>query len=128
METPTSDTKAEGRVDPLALGSDVPRSGRQYWTRRIASAAVSLLRLNSTHALATEIVQCINPVARIDTPYGPMLCRAGHGRLVWRARTFFTEEPDTVAWLDGLRPDDVLWDVGANVGLYTIYAAKFRKC
>lgn len=96
--------------------------------RRIASFVVELLRLNSSGALATEIVQAINPIAQIDTTYGPLFCRAGHGRLTWRARTFFTEEPDTIEWLDGLQESDVLWDVGANVGLYSIYAAKFRKC
>jgi FkbM family methyltransferase len=47
---------------------------------------------------------------------------------LWRARTFFEEEPETVAWLDKLTPDDVYWDIGANVGLYAIYAAKFRRC
>lgn len=30
-------------------------------------------------------------------------------------------EPETVAWLQGLEPG-VLWDVGANVGLYSLYA------
>jgi FkbM family methyltransferase len=39
-----------------------------------------------------------------------------------------TEEPDTIEWLDTLEPGDVLWDVGANVGLYSIYAAKYRNC
>lgn len=42
-----------------------------------------------------------------------------------RARDSYTGEPDTVSWLrNNLRPDDVLWDVGSNVGAYTILAAK----
>jgi len=78
--------------------------------------------------LTTEIVQAINPIATVQTPQGPLLCRAGHGRLLWRARTFYTEEPITIAWLDRLTPQDVYWDIGANVGMYAIYAAKFRGC
>ena len=70
----------------------------------------------------------MRPASRIDTKYGAMFSAAGHGRLVWRAKTFFSEEPDTINWLDSIAESDVLWDVGANVGLYTIYAAKFRKC
>jgi FkbM family methyltransferase len=110
------------------LGSDIARTRKQYFARRIAAAVVGLLRLNRPGMLTTEIVQAINPVATVQTPHGPLLCKAGHGRLLWRAQTFFTEEPQTVVWLDKLRPDDVYWDIGANVGLYAIYAAKFRRC
>jgi FkbM family methyltransferase len=45
-----------------------------------------------------------------------------------RALTFSTKEPETLAWIDTLAPDSVLWDVGANVGLYSCYAAKARQC
>lgn len=114
--------------DSTALGSDIARDRKQACARVIAHFVVKLLKLNSPGPIATEIVQTIHPIARIDTPNGPLLCRAGHGRLAWRARTFFTEEPDTIEWLDTLQPTDVFWDIGANVGLYSIYAAKFRKC
>src|SRR5215467_12031505 len=114
--------------DSAALGSDIARSRSQYWSRRIARLVVDVLGLNKPGPLATEIVQAINAVATVDTRYGPLLCRAGHGRLLWRARTFFTEEPHTVAWLDRLQAADVYWDIGANVGMYAVYAAKFRGC
>lgn len=114
--------------DSAAIGSDVARSRGQALVRRAARAFISLFGLDHTGPFATEVVQALDPVARIDTVHGPLLCRGGHGRLVWRARSFFTEEPETIAWLDELGPDDVLWDIGANVGLYAIYAAKFRKC
>lgn len=114
--------------DSAALGSDIARSRKQYLARRIASAMVGLLRLNKPNFLTTEIVQTINPVATVSTPYGDLHCKAGHGRLLWRAQSFFEEEPETVAWLDKLTPQDVYWDIGANVGLYAVYAAKFRRC
>lgn len=41
----------------------------------------------------------------------------------WRVRTFFTKEPETLEWIDTFRAGDVLFDIGANIGLYTIYAA-----
>jgi len=94
----------------------------------IANFVVRILGLNEPGPISTEIVQAIQPTAKVETARGSLLCRAGHGRLVWRATTFFTEEPDTIEWLDALEPSDVLWDIGANVGMYSIYAAKFRQC
>ena len=44
---------------------------------------------------------------------------------LWRANTFSTKEPDTLAWIDSFfRPGDVIYDVGANIGQYALYAAK----
>ncbi len=40
-----------------------------------------------------------------------------------RARTISTKEPETLRWIDGFAPDDLLIDIGANVGIYTLYAA-----
>jgi FkbM family methyltransferase len=44
----------------------------------------------------------------------------------WRVDSLFTKEPDTLAWIATFAPDDVLIDVGANVGMYTVWAAKTR--
>ena len=43
-----------------------------------------------------------------------------------RARDLLTKEPETITWLDRMEEDDVLWDVGACVGSYSIYAAVRR--
>jgi len=42
----------------------------------------------------------------------------------YRARSFNDKEPEMLDWIDeNLRDDDVLFDVGANVGIYSVYAA-----
>ena len=41
----------------------------------------------------------------------------------WRAETYFTKEPDTINWIEDFDPSDVLLDIGANIGLYTVFAA-----
>jgi FkbM family methyltransferase len=114
--------------DSTARGSDVPRSFQQYLARKFGAMIVSGLRLNQGGFVGTEIIQQINPVCKIATSNGDILCKGGHGRLRWRAKTFYTEEPQTITWLGGLKPTDILWDVGANVGLYSIYAAKQCGC
>jgi FkbM family methyltransferase len=44
-----------------------------------------------------------------------------------RLRTLFSKEPITLAWIDTFGEGETLYDVGANIGMYTIYAAVMRK-
>jgi FkbM family methyltransferase len=46
----------------------------------------------------------------------------------FRVNTFSTKEPETLKWIDGFPDGAILWDIGANVGLYSIYAAKAKHC
>lgn len=46
----------------------------------------------------------------------------------WRAQSFSDKEPETLEWIDAMPEGAVLWDVGANVGLYAVYAARKRNC
>jgi len=46
----------------------------------------------------------------------------------FRFDTFSQKEPETLEWIDSIPKGSVLWDIGANVGLYTCYAAKARDC
>jgi FkbM family methyltransferase len=45
----------------------------------------------------------------------------------WRADTLFTKEPHTIDWLNQIKPKEILLDIGANVGMYTIYAGLVRE-
>ena len=46
----------------------------------------------------------------------------------FRAKTFATKEPETLEWIDAMPEGSTLWDIGANAGLYSVYAAKRRYC
>ena len=45
----------------------------------------------------------------------------------YRANTFSTKEPETLEWLDESESDGVFFDIGANVGLYSLYYAATKK-
>lgn len=46
----------------------------------------------------------------------------------YRVDSFSSKEPETLDWIDQIPESAVLWDIGANTGLYSCYAAKSRKC
>lgn len=46
---------------------------------------------------------------------------------IYRINTFESKEPETLEWLRSIPLNSVLWDVGANIGLYSIYAAMSRQ-
>lgn len=41
----------------------------------------------------------------------------------YRIDTFYSKEPKTVEWIDTIPSNEVLFDIGANIGLYSLYAA-----
>ena len=44
--------------------------------------------------------------------------------MAWeRAEHYATAEPETLDWLDQMAPGEILFDVGANIGIYGLYAA-----
>ena len=49
------------------------------------------------------------------TPNNTVLARSQH---------ILSDEPDTIEWINSFSKDDVLLDIGANIGIYTIYAGQ----
>lgn len=45
----------------------------------------------------------------------------------YRINTFSTKEPETLDWIKNFKKNSVFWDIGANIGLYSIYAAKISN-
>jgi FkbM family methyltransferase len=43
--------------------------------------------------------------------------------LMSRAASVLSKETDTIQWIDGFEDGTVFWDIGANVGVYSLYAA-----
>ena len=45
----------------------------------------------------------------------------------WRIKTFNSKEPETLDWINKFTPNSTFWDIGANIGQYSVYAAKKFK-
>lgn len=57
----------------------------------------------------------LNKVLKFYTPSAKSL---------WRIENFFVNEPETIRWIDSFKDnkDLVFWDIGANIGVYTLYS------
>jgi FkbM family methyltransferase len=58
----------------------------------------------------------------VETPRGP-LSFVLLGSAGGRATTLLSKQPATIEWINGFEPNSVFWDIGANVGVYGLYAA-----
>jgi FkbM family methyltransferase len=60
----------------------------------------------------------------VETSHGPISFVLLSEMAAGRARSLFERQPDTIAWIDGFEPGRVFWDIGANIGVYALYAAR----
>ena len=67
-----------------------------------------------------EEYERIQPNAMVDG----MLFNIPNRHCQWRVETMYTKEPDTIEWIRSMPAGSVFYDVGANIGLYTVLAAK----
>lgn len=47
--------------------------------------------------------------------------------LLYRSKTFFDKEPETNKWVEKIPSDGIFYDVGANVGIFTVLASAYCK-
>ncbi len=86
--------------------------------------ALNAWRRRSRPRTARDDLRKLGPIRRIRRN-GQTYSFVCPNRVVsWRARTLFTKEPETLEWIDTFQSGDVLFDIGANIGLYSIYAAR----
>ena len=84
--------------------------------RRLPDVARARLQSRFSQALLDETFE-------IDTPSGPLrFVLLGRGTAI-RAMCALTKQPATIQWIESFRRDSVFWDIGANVGVYSLYAA-----
>jgi FkbM family methyltransferase len=68
-----------------------------------------------------------NMVSVTAVPNGQILFHTPTPTLIWRAHTLLIKELDTIGWIDRFIKGSVFWDIGANVGTYSLYAAIRRE-
>lgn len=86
--------------------------------------ASRLLGKDKATKLLAQMSEELAPISAIKTKYGDIKFFCAGSLPVWRAKTLLTKEPETISWIDSFDQKDTLWDIGANIGIYSLYAAK----
>jgi hypothetical protein len=90
----------------------------------IANAVIGVTRLNKATIISCNFAELFGPTMQVELNDKKYTFSCPNLITKWRADTFFTKEPETIEWIDGFKHGEVLFDIGANIGLYSIYAAK----
>lgn len=98
--------------------------------RRLANAAVALLGRTALgrHLYGEILNSSMRRTQKVTHGGSKLIFSIPNALNKFRADTFSSKEPETLDWIDAIPRDSVVWDVGANVGLYCCYAAKARGC
>jgi FkbM family methyltransferase len=72
---------------------------------------------------AALVLENLDDRRRVTTTRGLFFMRVGNSLERWRTDTLATKEPETIKWLNAtISADSVFYDVGSNIGLYSMYA------
>ena len=88
-----------------------------------AGARRVLSLLKPAEQRADPIDLLLSEPAVVDTPHGKIRFLNHSGAGYWRSRAIMTKEPGSLEWIDSMVPGSVFWDIGANIGVLTLYAA-----
>lgn len=73
-----------------------------------------------------KVNETLKDVTKVEHDGTAVKFHTPNEQTLWRAKSLFTKEPATIAWIDTFKPGEILFDVGANVGGYSVWAAKRR--
>jgi FkbM family methyltransferase len=73
--------------------------------------------------ISAQLAEELAPIISQKTEFGTINFFCPGKIPEWRARTLLTKEPETIEWINTFSDMDVFWDIGANVGVYSLYAA-----
>jgi FkbM family methyltransferase len=69
-----------------------------------------------------RISENLIPRHRIETRNGPLIFVTTHPQALQYPRDFETREPETLAWIESFETPSRFWDIGANIGVFSLYA------
>jgi FkbM family methyltransferase len=110
-------------VDELQQGPDDPEE--DYAKKQFGLLMYRLQKLppQSRARLQSDFTQkMIDSTLAVETPKGTLFFVLLGKTSAGRAMTVLTKQPATIEWIDSFAPGSVFWDIGASVGVFSLYA------
>ncbi|MCG8325700.1 MAG: FkbM family methyltransferase [Thiotrichales bacterium] len=90
---------------------------------RLIRSCLSLFGAGKRNRVLATIASRLAPIITIDDQGCNIKIICNSRKTLYWAKNFYTHEPETIEWIRTFSPGDVFWDVGANVGIYSLFAA-----
>jgi FkbM family methyltransferase len=93
-----------------------------HTTNVITLPMVDRVRFKTKSGLISKIQKDLS--AEVATRRGSLKILSHRGKNMAAAVSGFeTDEPEMLNWIDSFQAGDTFWDIGANIGVFTMYAA-----
>lgn len=95
-----------------------------YHTANVVTLPLSeRIRFKTKSGLISKIQKDLS--TQIETKRGPLKIISHRGKNMAAAISGFqTDEPEMLVWIDHFKAGETFWDIGANIGIFTMYAAQ----
>lgn len=95
--------------------------------RALADFIIYILLLKYLDFFRNIVLQKLSSFNMIKINLIKIFLKDGNERLYLFNKVSFVVEKDLINWIDSFRNKDVFYDIGSNVGMFSIYAAKKKK-
>ena len=94
----------------------------------VSDMFIGVTGLNRPIQLYRAFFARIDARKQINVRGSDLLFDANEELHLLRANILNTKEPETLDWIDGFEQGSVFFDIGANIGVFSLYAAVKRGC
>ncbi len=96
----------------------------KYWIGLLEFLLLKVYRINTPDRKKAKVYDAFYPVydARILGERIRLYCP--NLKVFKRCESFLRKEPETIEWIESFTPGATLFDIGANIGLYSLLAAQ----